>query len=117
MVGRSSTRWWGYALSHKGKVTASDNRYDPEDGPDAYTNVNVHLKLAEYTTVFHRCHGEEKDPAIEPLDTDLVMRLGGGKQHCQYLMANSAIDPSSAPTLREIRWGGSSSSSDIPIVP
>jgi hypothetical protein len=105
------------ALSHKGKATAPDNRYDPEDGPDAYTNVNVHPKLAEYTTAFRRCHGEEKDPATEPLDTDLVMRLGGGKQHDQYWMANSAIDPSSAPMLREIRRGGSSSSSDIPIAP
>jgi hypothetical protein len=74
----------GYALSHKGKATAPDNRYDPEDGPDAYTNTNVHPKLTEYTTVFHRRHGEEKDPATEPLDMDLVMRLGGGKQHGQY---------------------------------
>jgi hypothetical protein len=41
-----------YALSHKGKATAPDNRYDPEDGPDAYTNANVHPKLAEYTIAF-----------------------------------------------------------------
>jgi hypothetical protein len=107
----------GYALSHKVKATASNNRYDLEDGPDAYTNANVHPKLTEYTTAFHRRHGEEKDPTTEPLDTDLVMRLGGGKQHGQYWMANSAIDPSSAPTLREIRRGRSSSSSDIPIAP
>jgi hypothetical protein len=107
----------GYALSHKGKATAPGNRYDPEDGPDAYTNANVHRKLAEYTTAFRRRHGEEKDPTTEPLDTDLVMRLGGGKQHDQYWMTNIAIDPSSAPTLREIRRGGSSSSSDIPMAP
>jgi hypothetical protein len=106
----------GYALSHKGKATVPDNKYNPEDGPDAYTNANVHPKLAEYTTSFRRCHGEE-DPTTEPLDTDLMMRLGGGKQHDQYWMAKSAIDPSSAPTLREIRQGGSSSSSDIPIAP
>jgi hypothetical protein len=105
----------GYALSHKGKATALDNRYDLEDGPDTYTNTNVHPKLAEYTTAFRRRHGEEKDPATEPLDTNLVVRLGGGKQHGQYWMANSAIDPSSAPTLREIRRGRSSSSSNIPI--
>jgi hypothetical protein len=107
----------GYALSHKGKATAPDNRYNLEDGLDAYTNTNVHPKLAEYTTVFRRRHGEEKDPATEPLDTDLMVRLGGGKQHDQYWMANSAIDPSSAPTLREIQRGGSSSFSDIPIAP
>jgi hypothetical protein len=74
----------GYALSHKGKATASNNRYDAKDGLDAYTNTNVHPKLAEYTTTFRRHHGEEKDPATEPLDTDHVVRLGGGKQHGQY---------------------------------
>jgi hypothetical protein len=82
-----------------------------------YTNTNIHPKLVEYTTAFRQRHGEEKDPATEPLDTDLVVRLGGGKQHGQYWMPNSAIDPSSAPTLREIRRGGSSSSSNIPIAP
>jgi hypothetical protein len=71
----------GYALSHKGKATASDNRYDSKDGLDTYTNTNVHPNLAEYTTVFRWRHGEEKDPATEPLDTDLVMSLGEGKQH------------------------------------
>jgi hypothetical protein len=107
----------GYALSHKGKATAPDNRYDPKGGPDAYTNTNVHPKLAEYTTAFRRRSGEEKDHATEPLYMDLMMRLGGGKQHGQYWMANSTIDPSSAPKMRDIRRGGSSSSSDIPIAP
>lgn len=105
----------GYALSHKGKATNPDNRYDPEDGPDAYTNANVQPKLAEYIAAFRRRHGEDKDPTQEPLDTELVMRLGGGKQHGSYWMANSAIDPTTTPTLREIRRPGSSSSSDIPI--
>jgi hypothetical protein len=107
----------GYALSHKGKATDPDNRYDPEDGPDAYTNANVQPKLAEYIAAFRRRHGEDKDPTQEPLDTELVMRLGGGKQHGSYWMANSAIDPTTTPTLREIRRAGSSSSSDIPIAP
>jgi hypothetical protein len=69
------------------------------------------------TLFLTRRHGEEKDHTTEPLYTDLVMRLGGGKQHGQYWMANSTIDLSSAPTMREIRRGGSSSSSYIPIAP
>ena len=107
----------GYDLAHKGKATAADNVYDPVDGPDAYTNASVYPKLTEYTSAARQRHGETSDPATEPLDTDLLMRLGPGKQHGSYMMANSAIDPSSAPTLREIRRGGSSSSSDIPIAP
>jgi hypothetical protein len=81
----------GYALSHKGKATVPNNRYDPEGGLDAYTNANVHPKLAKYTTTFRRRHGE-KDPATKPLDMDLMVRLGGGKQHGKYWMANSAIN-------------------------
>lgn len=108
----------GYALSHKGKASAQDNVYNPEDGPEAYSNASVHPKLAEYSSAFRQRHGEDADPATEPLDTDLVMRLGAGKPHGAYWMANSAIDPSSVPTLREIRRGGSTgSSSDIPIAP
>jgi hypothetical protein len=45
------------------------------------------------------------------------MRLGGGKQHGSYWMANIAISPTTTPTLREIRKAGSSSSSGIPIAP
>jgi hypothetical protein len=41
----------GYALAHKGKATATNNVYDPMDGPDAYTNASVYPKLAEYTSV------------------------------------------------------------------
>jgi hypothetical protein len=70
-----------YALAHKGKVTAPDTTYNPEDGPEAYTNASVHSKLTEYASAARASHGEEFDPATQPLDTDLMMRLGGGKQH------------------------------------
>jgi hypothetical protein len=36
----------GYALSHKGKAKDPDNRWNPEDGQDTYTNANVQPKLA-----------------------------------------------------------------------
>jgi hypothetical protein len=34
-------------MAHKGKVT-SDVSYNPEDPPEAYTNVTVHTRLSEY---------------------------------------------------------------------
>jgi F0F1-type ATP synthase beta subunit len=74
----------GYALAHKGKATATNNVYDPMDGPDAYTNASVYPKLAEYTSTARQRHGEMFNPATDPLDTDLVMRLEGGKQHGRY---------------------------------
>jgi hypothetical protein len=108
----------GYALSHKGKAKNPDNRWNPEDAPDTYTNANVQPKLVEYSAAFHQSHPkEDKDPFKEPLEAELVMRLGGGKQHGSYWMTNIAISPATTPTPREIRKAGSSSSSGIPIAP
>lgn len=104
----------GYALAHKGPATAPDNVYNPADGADAYTNASAYQKLAEYITAARTRHGEAFDPATQPLDTDLRMRMGGGKRHDRYYMANSAIDSATVPTLRQIR-SGSTSSSDVPI--
>jgi len=115
--GQVVNEFTGYALAHKGKATAADNVYDPADGPDAYTNASVYPKLAEYTSTARQRHGETFDPAIDPLGMDLLMRLGGGKQHGRYWMANSAIESSSVPTLSQIRRDGTRSSSDIPIAP
>jgi hypothetical protein len=75
----------GYALSHKGKAKEPHNRWNPEDGPNAYTNVNVQPKLVEYSAAFRQSHPEEdKDPFNEPLDAEHVTSLGGGKQHSSY---------------------------------
>jgi hypothetical protein len=73
-----------YALAHKGKATAPEVTYNPVDGPKAYTSASVHSKLSEYTSAAHECHGEDFDLATQPLDIDLLMRLGGGKQHGRY---------------------------------
>ena len=102
-----------YALAHKGKAMAPEVTYNPVDGPVAYTSSSVHSKLSEYTSVAHERHGEDFDPATQPLDTDLLMRLGGGKQHDQYWMADSTVDSASVPILAEIR--ARSTSSSLPI--
>ena len=82
--GQEINEFMGYTLAHKGPATAADNVYNPEDGADAYTNASVYPKLAEYTLAARTRHGEDFDPATQPLDTDLMMRLGGGKQHGRY---------------------------------
>jgi hypothetical protein len=73
-----------YALAHKGKATSLKVTYNPANRPEAYTNVSVHSKLSEYTSAAHEHHGEDFDLATQPLDIDLLMRLGGGKQHGRY---------------------------------
>ena len=106
----------GYALSHKDRAKAPSNVYDPAEGPEAYTDPNVYDKLAKYTAAGRQRYGPDFDPTAAPLDTDLVMRMGGGKQHSRYALANSAIDE--APTLTEIRRADAEAGgSQIPIAP
>jgi hypothetical protein len=104
-----------FAMAHKGKVTAPDVTYNPADGPKAYSNASVYNKLSKYTSVARERHGEDFDPATQPLDTDLLMRLGGEKQHGRYWMADNIVDSASVPNLAEIR--ARSTSSSVPIRP
>jgi hypothetical protein len=89
-------------MSHKGKAT-SDVNYNPEDGPEAYSNPMVHARLIAYTTMAREVHGLEFDPATEDLDGEVVMRVEGGKNHGRHWIADGAIDSSSTPTLSQIR--------------
>jgi hypothetical protein len=102
-----------YALAHKGKAMAPEVTYNPANGPEAYTNASVHGKLSEYTSAARQRHREDFDPATQPLDIDLLMRLGGGKQHDQYWMADNIVDSASVPNLAKIR--ARSTSSSLPI--
>jgi hypothetical protein len=61
--GQECNEFMAYALAHKGKATALDTTYNPEDGPEAYTNASVHSKLTEYASAARAHHGEEFDPA------------------------------------------------------
>ena len=60
-------------------------------------------KLTKYADAAREAHGDSYDVTSEPIDPKIVMRLGGGKQHGRFYMAHSAIDPSSVPTLTQIR--------------
>ena len=113
--GQECNEFMAYALAHKDKAIAPDLTYNPEDTPEAYTNTSVHSKLSEYSSAARTHHGEDVDPASQPLDADLVMRLGGGKQHGRYWMADSQVDTASTPTLSQIR--ARSTSSSLPIRP
>jgi hypothetical protein len=70
-------------MAHKGKAT-SDVNYNPEDGPEAYSNASVHSCLSQYTSMAREVHGPEYDPSTENLDGEVIMRVGGGKKHGRY---------------------------------
>jgi hypothetical protein len=89
-------------MAHKGKAT-SDVTYNPDDGPEAYTNPAVHSRLSLYTAMAKEVHGPDYNPRTEDMDRDVLMRVGGGKRHGRYWIADGAIDSSSTPTLSQVR--------------
>ena len=60
-------------MAHKGKAT-SDITYNPDDGPEAYTNPAVYSRLHDYTAMAQEVHGPDYDPSTEPIDPDVLMR-------------------------------------------
>ena len=105
----STFQAWG--LAHKGKATAPGLVFNLADGPDAYTNPLVHQKLTSYVEGVREVHGPEYDPTTEPIDADIVMRVGGGKKHGRHLIADSSITGSRR--LSQIR--AESTSGSLPI--
>jgi hypothetical protein len=99
-------------MAHKGKAT-SDVTYNPGDGPEAYSNHAIYSRLHDYTAMAQEVHGLEYDPSIEQIDPDVLMRVGGGKRHGRYWIADGAIDSSSTPTLSQVRARSTGSSPSI----
>jgi hypothetical protein len=64
-----------------------------------YSNPAVYSLLSEYTAMGQVVHGPVYDPRTEDIDGDVLMRVGGGKRHGRYWIADEAIDSSSTPTL------------------
>jgi hypothetical protein len=85
-------------MAHKGKATC-DVTYNLDDGPKAYTNLAVYNRLHDYTAMAQKVHGPDYDPSTKSIDPDVLMRVGGGKRHGRYWIADGAIDSSSTPTL------------------
>jgi hypothetical protein len=44
-------------MAHKGKAT-SDITYNPDDGPEVYSNPIVYSRLHEYTAMAQEVHGQ-----------------------------------------------------------
>ncbi|XP_066373138.1 uncharacterized protein [Miscanthus floridulus] len=73
--GQECASFKAYALAHKGKAKDPDLVYNPEDPPEAYSNLSMHSRLSEYTAMAREIHGPEFDPSTADLEGDIVMRL------------------------------------------
>jgi len=92
----------GWALARKGKAT-SNVTYNPDDPPSAYSNPSVHSRIQAYTEMGRQVHGPDWDPRTQPLDGEVIMRVGGGKKHGRYYIGDGLVDTASTPTLSQIR--------------
>jgi len=102
-----------YALAHMGPAK-SNIEYNPDAGPEAYTNSSVHTRLTSYTEAARSVHGPDYDPRTEErLDPELVMRVGEGKKHGRFWIGDGILDTGSTPPLHRLR--AASTSSSVPI--
>ncbi|CAO2203971.1 unnamed protein product [Urochloa humidicola] len=58
-------------------------------------------------------HGAGFDPSTEDNDGEVVMRVGGGKKHDRYWIADTTLDTASTPTLSQIRAKATNSASPL----
>jgi hypothetical protein len=102
-----------YALAHMGP-TSSNIEYNPDAGPEAYTNSSVHTRLTSYAEAARSVHGPGYDPRIEErLDPEIVMRVRQGKKHGCFWLGDSILNMGSTLPLNRLR--AASMSSSVPI--
>jgi hypothetical protein len=92
----------------------SNIEYNPDAGPEAYTNSSVHTRLSSYTEASRLVHGPDYDPRTEErLDPERVMRIGQGKKHGRFYIGDGILDMGCTPPLNRLR--AASTSSSVPI--
>ena len=102
-----------YALAHMGPAR-SNIEYNPDAGPEAYTNSSVHTRLTSYTEAARSVHGPAYDPRTkERLDPEIVMRVGEGKKHGRFWLGNGVLNTGSTPPLNRLQAASTSSSMPI----
>ena len=63
----------------------------------------VHAKVRDYTEAVRALCGSDHNLSTEPLETEVIMRLGHGRKHGRLWIADSADSSSSAPSLSDVR--------------
>jgi hypothetical protein len=62
-----------------------------------------------------KVHGPDFDPVREPLDPEIVVKIGEGRKHGQYFVGDSLLVPRDVPTLSQVRSRDRATSSAPPI--
>ena len=92
----------------------SNIEYNPDVGPEVYTNSSVYTRLSSYTEASRLVHGSDYDPRTEErLDPELVMRIRQGKKHGRFYIGDDILETGCTPPLNCLR--AASTSSSVPI--
>ena len=91
-----------WAVSHMGPVK-SGVVFNPDAPAQAYSDPSVHAKVRDYTEAVRALRGSDHNLSTEPLETEVIVRLGQGRKHGRLWIADGADSSSSAPSLSDVR--------------
>jgi hypothetical protein len=84
------------------------------DAPaQAYSDPSVHAKVRDYTEAVRALLGSDHNLSTEPLETEVIVRLGQGRKPGRLWIADDADSSSSAPSLSDM--GARSTPRSLPI--
>jgi hypothetical protein len=92
-----------YMLAHKGKATASETTYNPDNLLKAYNNPSIHSRFTTYAETGRQIHEPEWDSIRAPFDGETIMMISGGKKHDHYYMGDRLLDTATTPTLVAVK--------------
>ena len=91
-----------WAVSHMGPVK-SGVVFNPDATVQAYSDPSVHAKVRDYAEAVRALRGSDHNLSTEPLETEVIVRLGQGRKHGRLWIADGVDSSSSAPSLSDVR--------------
>ena len=91
-----------WAMSHMGPVK-SGVVFNPDALAQAYSDPSIHAKVRDYTEVVRALHGSDHNLSTEPLEIEVIVKLGQGRKHGRLWIADGVDSSSSAPSLSDVR--------------
>jgi hypothetical protein len=76
--------------------------FNPDATALAYSDPSVHAKVRDYAEVVRALRGLDHNLSTEPLETEVIVRLGQGRKHGRLWVEDGADSLSSAPSLSDV---------------
>ncbi|KAK1613692.1 hypothetical protein QYE76_019209 [Lolium multiflorum] len=76
----------------------------PETG-STWVNEQAETQCTAYVSKYKQKHGETSQPEAEDFDVEVAVLAGEGMKHGRLWLGDGCVDPTTVPTLRQIRRG------------